>query len=125
MKKFNKIVTVISLISGLLFSFSASAELAGRSGFTWQGPFTVKSVARLYNGSFHIITIVINESFTNDCPNHANEAYSDSSGYDWPNAMLSSSLTAQAANKKIMLLVSGPCNASYGRLFGGIEVLTN
>ena len=60
MTKFNKIITTISLVSALLFSLNSTATTHAGSGQKWHGPFTIKKLARYWDGAQRT-TVHVNE----------------------------------------------------------------
>jgi hypothetical protein len=127
MKKFNKIVTAISLVAGLLFSFNSSATTPSGTGQEWHGPFTIKKLARYWDGG-QKTTVHVNEKMNTLCATSDQEGkvtYYYGNNYEMNNTLTSLLMAAQAQNKKIMLLIDRDCHSTYGKNLHGVEILSN
>lgn len=102
MKKINTIITVISLISGLLFSVNSFAG-------EWTQPLTIKDVSHSAKegkfSGYSQLRVTFNElPTTSICkPSEALAVYTSKDPNSWTRTWLSILLSAQAQNKKVRI----------------------
>ena len=118
---------VVGLFS-LVLSFSCFAETNALRGQKWIGPFTVDKVATYLNATYFAVTVHVNENVEIACEvsNHEKKFfYGSPNSYTTRDSLFSAIATAQAQNKRIMILVNSTCNREYGNMFEGVEILGN
>ena len=121
MKKINTIITVISLISGLLFSVNSFAR-------EWTQPLTIKDISHTADeGRFpghSQLRVTFNElPTTSICkPSEALAVYAANDANSWTKTWLSILLSAQAQNKKVRILNS-TCYADNIPNIVGVKLL--
>lgn len=118
---------VFSVVVALIFSSPLFAETNAGTGQKWYGPYTVDRVARYWDGG-HRMSVHVKEPMNTSCEvsNQEKKAsyYYSAASYDFASDMYSVVVTAQAQNKKIMLLLDSACNPIYGLNVHGVEILT-
>ncbi|MBL4830980.1 MAG: hypothetical protein JKY55_13985 [Aliivibrio sp.] len=119
---------LIVLLVAFLITLPTQAITHSSSNQKWYGPFTVKKSAFFWDGAPNAV-IHVNEEMNTGCGVTDTErkvTYRGSaSERDWPARTYSIAVTAQASNKKIMLLIDGACRATYGLNVHGVEVLSD
>ncbi|MBW3695091.1 hypothetical protein EK599_05270 [Vibrio sp. T187] len=111
---------------GLLLSFGASAEVHAPKGYSWSGPYTVKSVTRNIDG-IHRVAIEFNEDLDTTCNLNNTMGWATNTGnnYTLVDSMLSLALAAQAQNKKVNIMLGGSCHSTFGLNLWGITILSD
>jgi hypothetical protein len=110
----------------ILLSFSSLAETNAGSGQKWYGPFTIDKVARYWDGG-HKMSVHVNETPETPCEVSNSEKKFTYLPDSQPTAMdlFSAVATAQAQNKKVMLLIDKSCHNVLGLNVHGVEILSN
>ncbi|SHO56829.1 hypothetical protein [Vibrio quintilis] len=118
---------VLFFFLGLFLSCNALATTNAGTNQKWYGPFTINKIARYYDGA-HRMTVHVKETPNTTCSvtneeKKASYHYADNS--DFSMQMFSVLATAQAQNKKVMLLLDHGCAANYGLNVHGVEILSD
>ncbi|WP_139281478.1 hypothetical protein [Vibrio aerogenes] len=118
---------LIILALGLMTSLSVFATTNAGNGQTWYGPFTITKLARYYDGA-HRMTVHVAETPSTTC-SITNEqkmaSYQTANDSNYSMQMFTVLATAQAQNKKVMLLLDRTCAANYGLNVHGVEILSD
>ncbi|CAM3922692.1 hypothetical protein VA7868_00128 [Vibrio aerogenes CECT 7868] len=119
--------SILLVILGLFLSCSTYATTHAGTNQIWHGPFTITKLARYYDGA-HRMTVHVAETPNTTC-SVTNEqkmaTYHYDNNSDFSMQMFSILATAQAQNKKVMLLLDHTCAANYGLNVHGVEILSN
>ncbi|MDW6003290.1 hypothetical protein [Vibrio mangrovi] len=115
------------LMIGCLASLNLYATTNPGSGQKWYGPFTLTKVARYWDGSYHRMSVHIAEEPGTDCSVTNSEKKISYVGRSetFSDSLFSAAATAQAQNKRVMLLLDGACDASFGKNVHGIEIFSD
>jgi hypothetical protein len=109
-----------------LLSCNGIAQTNAGGGQKWYGPFTIDKVARYWDGS-HRMSVHVNETPETPCALSNSEKKFTYFGPDsfFATSMFSAGATAQAQNKKVMLLIDSSCDNVLGSGLLGFEVLSD
>ncbi|EGQ8088399.1 hypothetical protein M5216_001988 [Vibrio vulnificus] len=117
---------IILSIVGLILSTGVLAETNAGAGQKWYGPFTIAKVARYWDGG-HKMSVHVNEtpetpcSVSNDERKFTYQPDSQATSMD----LFSAVATAQAQNKKVMLLIDRACHQVLGLNLHGVEIISD
>ncbi|EMQ2875098.1 hypothetical protein V9N52_000313 [Vibrio navarrensis] len=117
---------IIVAIAGLILSTGVLAETNAGAGQKWYGPYTIAKVARYWDGA-HKMSVHVNETPETPCAVSNNEKKFTYQPNDpiYATYMFSAVATAQAQNKKVMLLIDKNCDSVLGMNVHGVEILSD
>ena len=109
-----------------LLSCNGIAQTNAGDGQKWYGPFTIDKVARYWDGG-HKMSVHVNETPETPCAVSNTEkkfTYQPNSA-ETAMDMFSAVATAQAQNKRVMLLIDRACHNVLGLNLHGVEILSD
>ncbi|AIL71193.1 TPA: hypothetical protein ACGVAU_001544 [Vibrio vulnificus] len=119
---------IIVSIVGLILSTGVLAETNAGAGQKWYGPFTIEKVAKYWDGGVRMSVHFLETPNTScDVTNSEKKVsyWNNPKAETFADSMFSAAATAQAQEKKVMILMDKTCHPIYGLNIHGVEILSH